>query len=133
MKLTTIDTSVIVAILLGEPNWKDLERVILSCQPLMSSASIVEAFLVLRPRLGEVASDLLDQAIQEYQIAISDFRRLHVSVAEDAFERYGKGRHPAKLNFGDCIVYATAKVSNTPLLFLGNDFILTDIEAVRIP
>ncbi len=63
------------------------------------------------------------------EVRITPFTAGHLDVAFEAFERYGKGRHPAKLNFGDCMSYAVARVSGQPLLYKGDDFSKTDIEA----
>ncbi|MBI1334392.1 MAG: PIN domain-containing protein [Armatimonadetes bacterium] len=133
MKLATVDASVLVSILMGESGWEALEAILLGIQPMISSATILETFLVLRPRLGDSAQELIDRALADYGFTVTDFSLRHLAIAQTAFEKYGKGRHPAKLNFGDCIVYATAKLSDTPLLFVGDDFAKTDLEVVRIP
>jgi ribonuclease VapC len=73
--------------------------------------------------------DRLDQFLRTASIEIVPFTADHAAVARQTFLRYGKGRHPAALNFGDCIAYATARLEAMPLLFKGDDFRLTDIEA----
>lgn len=133
MKRILLDTSVIVAVLLRESGWERLEDFILANRCLVSSVAVVEAFLVLHGRSEIAVRESIDRFINGLSVEIISFGQDHISGAQDAFELYGKGKHPAKLNFGDCIVYATAKFVDAPLLFLGNDFILTDIEAVRIP
>ncbi|MBS1700389.1 MAG: type II toxin-antitoxin system VapC family toxin [Armatimonadetes bacterium] len=133
MKTITVDSSVLVAILGGEPGWRRLEQVLSDSAPIVSSVSVLETYLVTRKSLGEFTSIALNKVLIEYAFTVSEFGLSHLSYAQIAFEKYGKGRHPARLNFGDCIVYATAKLSDTPLLFVGDDFAKTDLEVVRIP
>lgn len=67
--------------------------------------------------------------LDDYRVTLLDFNERHVEAAVRAFVRYGKGRHPARLNYGDCMAYAIAKLAGAPLLFVGDDFVATDIEA----
>ena len=94
----------------------------------MAAPTKVEMLMVAigrkRIEAKAVALDLLEQ----YRIEVVDFTDLLTALAIDAFDRYGKGRHKASLNFGDCIAYALAKSLDAPLLFKGNDFALTDIR-----
>jgi ribonuclease VapC len=129
--MITLDTSVIVSIVLKEDGWEKLDRVLLDNETIVSSVSIVEAYLVLKGRLKTGASEAILEVIDILNIRVVEFGLEQVKHAQVAFERFGKGNHPAKLNFGDCIVYATAKFTSTPLLFLGDDFSQTDIEAVK--
>jgi ribonuclease VapC len=71
---------------------------------------------------------LLASFLQEFEISILPFGVFHWEEASEAFRRFGKGRHPAALNFGDCLTYATAKLAGRPLLFIGNDFSQTDLD-----
>ncbi len=73
------------------------------------------------------AASLLDRFLQEVQAEVVPATRETASIAIDAFARYGKGRHPAKLNFGDCFSYAGARTANMPLLYVGQDFAQTDL------
>lgn len=84
--------------------------------------------MVLVSRNGVVGTRALSDFLAVYRVALLDFDDRHVEVAVRAFLRYGKGRHPARLNFGDCMTYATAKLAGAPLLFVGVDFAKTDLE-----
>lgn len=70
---------------------------------------------------------LVAQFLERWNVLVIPFDRQHWQVAADAFVRYGKGRHPARLNYGDCMTYATARVADEPLLFTGDDFAKTDV------
>lgn len=83
--------------------------------------------MVLVGKEGEASRPALAQFLRDYKIAPIAFGDLHREVAVEAFVRYGKGRHPAGLNYGDCMSYATAKVAEAPLLFIGDDFAQTDL------
>jgi len=126
--IVSLDTSVLVALILEEEGWEHLDEIVLQHQTLISSVAIVEAFLVLRGRVQHDVRVSIDRLVESMEIRVIDFSQRHIAIAQDAFDSYGKGRHPAKLNFGDCIVYATAKMSGTPLLCLGDDFSKTDID-----
>lgn len=128
--MITIDTSVLVAILLEESGWERLEQIVLDNKTIISSVSIVETYLVLTGRMVLGAQAAIEETIKVLNIRVVEFCPKHIQFAQTAFEKYGKGRHPAKLNFGDCMVYATAKFTSTPLLYVGDDFAKTDIESV---
>jgi len=93
--------------------------------------TVVESALVLSSRIRRNSRVLLNEFLREAEVEIIPFTRDHYDVAIDAFERYGKGRHAAALNFGDCMTYAVARIAGMPLLFTGNDFSKTDILRVR--
>jgi ribonuclease VapC len=95
---------------------------------LMSTASLVETAIVLEVRKAQPALVELDRFIERSSIVLEPVTVNQAALARDAFHRYGKGRHPAQLNFGDCFVYALAAAANEPVLFKGNDFSLTDIR-----
>lgn len=78
----------------------------------------------------ENIAQIVDEFVDMFNIQVVAFDAAHLDLARKAFDHFGKGRHPAKLNFGDCAVYATAKLANVPLLYVGNDFAKTDLEAV---
>ncbi len=80
-------------------------------------------------RYGVVGRLMLSRFIEENSVISIPFDDRHWSIATNAYIRYGKGRHPARLNYGDCMTYATAKVADAPLLFIGNDFAKTDVAA----
>lgn len=124
MKLA-VDTSAIIAIQRGEPASVEvmhaLER---SSRSLISSATVVEAGMVL----GSPAE--ADRMLVALNLSVVPVDEQHMRAAMSAWERFGRGRHRARLNFGDCFSYATALVAGAPLLFVGEDFTHTDIESV---
>jgi ribonuclease VapC len=127
-----LDASAILAVLLREPGCEDLLRLITESKVAAAGApTLVETALVLSSRMRKNARALLNEFLREAEVEIITFTRDHYEVAVDAFERYGKGRHSAALNFGDCMTYAVARVSGMPLLFTGRDFPKTDILRVR--
>jgi ribonuclease VapC len=94
----------------------------------IGAPTVVESSLVLCSRLGHAGKTLLARFLQEAEIEIAEFTADHWTVAADAFIAFGKGRHRAGLNFGDCMTYAVAKLAGEPLLCLGDDFPATDLE-----
>lgn len=93
----------------------------------MSAANYLEAAIVIDSKAKSALSDKFDRLIDQLQIAIVAVTSGHAKLAREAYCTYGKGHHPAKLNFGDCFAYALAKAENAPLLFKGNDFAKTDV------
>ncbi len=125
-----IDTSAVMAILFGETGAECYDEAIAGTPGgRMSVVSFLEAAIVLESRSGAVAGHELDAFLQEAKIALVPVTLEHAHAARRAWRRFGKGNHPAGLNFGDCFAYALAEVSGEPLLFKGRDFALTDIEA----
>jgi len=125
-----IDSSALVAILRNEHEAASLVTMIskqLVC--LVSAASLLEVSIVLGTESVEWLPRL-DAFIAEENIIVEPVTHEQAMVAREAYLRYGKGRHPASLNFGDCFSYALAKVTALPLLFKGNDFSLTDVSSV---
>ena len=98
-------------------------------QRFVSAASVLETSIVVERRLGEPGTAALDELLAALNAEIVPFDTVHVGWARRAFRKYGKSRHAAALNFGDCVAYATAKHLGLPLLFKGDDFPQTDIEA----
>lgn len=129
-----LDTSAIIAILHHEPE-RDVLLAALddSDQLSIGAPTMIETGIVLTARLGLRGRTLLSRFIQEAEVEIVSVGTDHWNIAVDAFSRYGKGRHPAALNFGDCLTYAVAKLANKPLLCIGNDFPLTDLELAINP
>ncbi len=123
-----IDTSAIIAILLGEPEATNFIELI-NNDPirLMSAVSAVEASIVMMNRKGRRGLEELKNMIDEAEIKIVEFNKEQYRYATDAMWNYGKGRHPAGLNFDDCFTYALAKSTQQPVLFKGNDFSQTDV------
>jgi ribonuclease VapC len=123
-----LDTSAIVAILLDEPEATAFARHIEN-DPirLVAAASRIEVTFVIEGRKGEPGRQRLDRFFQLTGAEVVPLTPDQVELACDAFRRYGKGRHPAGLNFGDVFAYALAKATGEPLLFKGDDFASTDI------
>jgi ribonuclease VapC len=123
-----IDTSALLAILFNEPDAEHFELA-LATDPvrLMSAASVLEAAIVVEARLGEAGGRALDELLSTAQVTIMPVTTEHAAIARQAYRTYGKGRHPAGLNYGDCFSYALAKTSGEALLFKGDDFSQTDI------
>ena len=124
-----IDTSVLVAVILGEP---DAEAVLSLLQAnagdlQLSAANLVEAGIVVEARQGPEAASDLRILVERLGIEIAPLDPGQAQVALAGWRRFGKGRHPAGLNFGDCFAYALAKATNAPLLFKGSDFAQTDV------
>lgn len=126
-----IDTSALVAILRDEPERSAFNQAIDAADArVLSVASFLEASMVIETRHGSDGVRDLDLFNAKADIELVAVDADQAYVARAAFRRYGKGRHPAGLNFGDCFAYALAKTSGEPLLFKGSDFPLTDITAV---
>ncbi|MBD9375322.1 type II toxin-antitoxin system VapC family toxin [Rhizobium sp. ARZ01] len=125
-----IDTSAIVAIALNEPEAEIFETKIVDApRRFMSAASVLELAMVIEARLGEAGSAELDLWLHKAGVEIVAVDTDQIAIARRAWRNFGKGRHPAGLNYGDCFSYALAKTRDEPLLFKGDDFSRTDIEA----
>jgi len=123
-----VDTSALVAIMLMEPDRSLLEEKLSSANArTISAVSYMEAGMVLTTYFGEAGELKLDQMLFLADISVLPVTQTQAKLALAAFRQYGKGRHPASLNFGDCFSYALAKSSAQPLLFKGHDFPKTDI------
>lgn len=126
-----VDTSALVAILLGEPQSEALARAIAAdSRRLLSAFSALEAYIVITAKKGEAGGRELDLLLHRCQIETVSFNADQTELARKGWLSYGKGRHPAGLNIGDCCSYGLAKYSGEPLLFVGDDFQLTDLQAV---
>ena len=124
-----LDSSAIVAILLREPEHEVLQSKLAAASSLgVGTPTLLEASIVLLARLERNAQGILARFIQETDTVAIPFSQAHYSTAHQAWLNYGKGRHPAALNFGDCAAYATAQLAGEPLLCTGNDFSQTDLE-----
>ena len=124
-----IDTSVLVAILEGEPEADAFVAAMQSAaRCAISAVSVLEAGMVLEARRGPLARGTLDDLIRRCHISALPFNTPQLELARTAFSSSGKGRHPAKLNFGDCVSYALARYTGEPLLFKGDHFSRTDIR-----
>ena len=126
-----IDTSALVAIFLGEPERKSfLEYIIQAEKKLLSAGNALETGIVLEARRGEAAGREFDLFVVRANIEVVPVDAEQAEIARSAWRKYGKGRHAAGLNFGDCFAYALAKSSGQKLLAKGEDFRFTDVELV---
>ncbi len=125
-----VDSSALLAILFDEPERRGFnERIEADPQRLISAANLLETAIVLESRSGEIGGRELDLFLHRARFETVPVDENQVAIARAAFRKYGKGRHPASLNFGDCFAYAAAKATGEPLLFKGSDFQETDIIA----
>ncbi|WP_129662985.1 type II toxin-antitoxin system VapC family toxin [Phytoactinopolyspora endophytica] len=126
-----IDTSALVAMLTDEPEAAAIEEAV-ETDPvrLMSTASFLETAIVIESRYGEAGGRELDLWLHRANVDLVAVDTEQAELARVAYRRYGKGRHPAGLNYGDCFAYALASSSGEPLLFKGDDFPQTDVTAV---
>lgn len=126
-----IDTSALVAMLCDEPEAESFEAAVESDPVrLMSTASYLETAIVIETRFGEPGGRELDLWLHRAAVDLVGVDADQADAARMAYRRYGRGRHHAGLNYGDCFSYALAKVSGESLLFKGDDFAHTDIRAV---
>ncbi len=124
-----VDTSAVLAILFHEPDAERFARAIATASSRrMSVAALVETTIALESRSGAAAGYELDAFLQEAGIELEPVTAEQAQAARRAWRRFGKGNHPAGLNFGDCFSYALAEATREPLLYKGGDFELTDIE-----
>ena len=125
-----VDSSAVLAVLYREPDAERFETAIASAPSCrMSVANALEASIVMEGRGGMAAGDALDRFLKAAVIDLAPVTAEHMEAARRAWRRFGKGNHPAALNFGDCFAYALADVTGEPLLFKGEDFTRTDVEA----
>ena len=126
----TLDSSALVAILFGELGHLDLvDRILAADDVRISAPTLVETSLVFAGRRKSPPAGEVEALVKELGVTVVPFgeRESHAAVA--AFLRYGRGRHPAALNFGDCLAYAAASAAGDSLLFVGDDFRKTDITS----
>lgn len=116
--------------LVAEPGHKDLAtKLAVEGTVAIGAPTLFETGMVMISKMGEPGRGLVAQFLESFEVTVIPFGDVHWRAATEAFGRYGKGRHPAALNYGDCMTYATARVAEKPLLFIGNDFAQTDIQA----
>ena len=126
-----IDTSALLAIVFDEPDGPELLRLVVEAPTrLMSSANALEAWIVADRHENPAKAPALDELIEILGIDLEPVTVQQARIARQAYQTYGKGRHPAGLNYGDSFAYALAKATGQPLLFKGDDFSQTDIETV---
>lgn len=125
-----VDTSALAAILFQEADARRYaEALVDRGGAALSAANLVELTMVVEGRAGEEAGREVDGLLARLNVSVSPVTRHHAELARQAWRRYGKGRHPAGLNLGDCFSYVLAAMTNSPLLFKGADFSQTDVKA----
>lgn len=124
-----LDTSAVVAILRAEPAAEHLVAALTAAHDRrMSAASVLETCIVMHARYGDAGEREVDSFLQRLRVDVIPFTADHLYLARSAYRRFGKGRHPAALNFGDCFSYALAVSLDEALLFTGDDFRRTDVR-----
>lgn len=128
-----VDSSALIAVLLEE-SWSGayLNALLLADMKLIGACNLLESTLVLESRKGPAGRLVLDSFVATLEMDVAPFTAQQARLAAEAWRLYGKGRHKASLNFGDCCAYALARSSGLPLLAKGDDFPHTDIELVAI-
>ena len=125
-----LDSSALLALIFREAAADRIEEVMAGAEELaMGAPTFAETAVVLASKMGEESRALLAILVDELDLVIVPFTAAHGREARDAYPRFGRGRHPAALNFGDCLSYAVAKLADQPLLFVGDDFRRTDVVA----
>ena len=126
-----IDSSALITILDQEPEAERIARAMAAASDrMLSAATLLEAGIIMQARRGDEGARDLDLLLAKLGIEIVPFTAKQADIARKAFRRYGRGRHQARLNFGDCFAYALAKDASAPLLFKGDDFGQTDVAEV---
>lgn len=124
----TLDSSALVAILFAEPGYLDLvDRILEADHVRVGAPTLVEASLVTSGRRRAPSTREVEGLVAELGVTVVPFGEAEWRSAVEAFARFGRGRHPAALNFGDCLAYATATSLGDALLFVGDDFSRTDV------
>ena len=125
-----VDSSAVVAVLKEELGFEELEQRMLEADVLAIGApTLVEVVTVMARANGRDGLAVVSRFVRDLEMVVVPFDEPHAEAAAEAFLGFGKGRHPAALNYGDCMTYATARRAGRPLLFIGDDFSRTDIEA----
>lgn len=126
----TLDSSALVAILFAEPGYLDLvDRILEADHVRVGAPTLVEASLVMSGRRRARSTGEVEGLVAELGVTVVPFGEAEWRLAVDAFTQFGRGRHPAALNFGDCLAYATAKALGDALLFVSDDFSRTDVAS----
>lgn len=128
-----IDTSALLALLLNEPDALRIAQAIEAASiRLVSAATFLETSIIIESKKGEAGGRELELLLYRASIEVAPVDQDHAEIARQAWRRYGKGRHPAGLNHGDCFAYALAIQRRLPLLFRGDDFAQTDVPDVPL-
>lgn len=129
-----VDTSAVIAILTSEPDGPLLALELEAQTPrLMASATLVEVGIVFEARYGAAGGAVIERFLRDAGIDVVAFDQEHAARAMDGWRRFGKGRHPAALNLGDCFTYGLATAIGHPVLCVGADFTATDVDVVQLP
>jgi ribonuclease VapC len=124
-----LDSSAVISIVCREPGYEQLVAKLREADSLgVGAPTMVEIGLLLEGRFQLDGRSILERFVRDFELVVVPFGDAHWLEAVDAYRRFGKGRHPAALNFGDCLSYATAKLAERPLLFVGDDFSKTDLQ-----
>ena len=128
-----VDASALISVITGEPGHERIADLLAdSARTSIGAPTLLETGMVLEGRAGARGRTALARVTAEARLRVLPFTEEHARIALDAFSRFGKGRHPAALNFDDCCCYATAVVAGEPLLCVGEDFARTDLELVPL-
>lgn len=125
--MNVVDTSAVVAVLFNEPGSDEIQAKLLASPCVMSAATRVELGIVIEAKSGAGGTQLLDELLSRTEMRVVPVDEDLAEEAVVGWRRFGKGRHPAGLNYGDSFSYALARRSGWPLLFVGNDFSQTDV------
>lgn len=129
-----VDTSAVIALLFDEPEADAVAAALQTAdEAVMAAPTFTELAIVVEARTGPAGSRLMEQLLDEYGVTIVPLDEQLARRSVDGWRRFGKGRHPAGLNLGDCFAYALASTEDLPLLFVGADFAATDIEPALEP
>ncbi len=132
MTSIVVDTSALVAIVKAEPDSIRLSQAMTRAETVVVPATtVLEARIVLMNHVGEAGRKALDALLEDIGATVVPLGHREMERATEGHARFGRGRHPAALNFGDCLVYGTARALGLPLLFVGNDFAQTDLAVAR--
>ena len=124
-----VDTSALIALIQNEPAAEQVAAVLAGASAsFVGAPTLTETLVVLTARQGPVARTVFDRLRSEINLGVVEYTADHAYAAQRAYLRFGRGRHPAGLNFGDCMSYAVAHVAHEPLLAIGNDFAQTELE-----
>lgn len=125
----TLDTSALIAILFSEPGYLDLiDRILAAEHVRVGAPTLVETSMVFAGRRRRAPGAEVADLVNELAVTVVPFGEIEWRRATDAFLRYGRGRHKASLNFGDCLAYASAAAADDSLLYVGDDFRHTDLR-----
>lgn len=127
-----LDSSALIALVFREPEAEQILDSLAEAEvAAIGAPTLAETGIVLGAKIGEASRAILSRLLEDLDLVVLPFTAAHGREAREAFLRFGRGRHPAGLNFGDCLTYATAKLAGQPLLFVGNDFSQTDLTSAE--